>query len=154
MLSPEERATIDHELAIVPQRRAACIEALKAVQHHRGWVDDDALQDVADYLGMSTAELDGVATFYNLVFRRPVGRHVIRICDSVSCWILGHEALLAALARDPGVRPGETSADGRFTLLPMPCLGVCEAAPALMVDDDLHTELRPERLGAILEGYE
>jgi len=154
MLSADERAAIDAEVAIVPQRRSACIEALKTVQRHRGWVDDDALQDIADYLGMSTAELDGVATFYNLVFRRPVGRHVIRLCDSVSCWILGQEALLARLARDPGVRPGETTPDGRFTLLPMPCLGVCEAAPALMVDDDLHTDVRPERLAAILEEYE
>ena len=89
MLSPEETTEIEHELAIVPYPSGACIEALKAVQKHRGWVSDEAVRDVANLLGMSPEEVDSVATFYNLVFRHPVGRHVIFLCDSVSCWITG-----------------------------------------------------------------
>lgn len=154
MLSPEEREEIERELAIVPEPRSACIEALKAVQRHRGWVSDEALRDVASLLEMSEAELDGVATFYNLIHRRPVGRHVILLCDSVSCWIMGCERLREAFAGELGLAPGETTADGRFTLLPMACLGDCDHAPVLMVDEDLHRDVDPRKLGAILDGYE
>jgi NADH-quinone oxidoreductase subunit E len=155
MLSPAEIQAIDHELAVVPERRAACLEALQVVQRHRGgWVDDEALRDVAAYLGMSAAELDGVATFYNLIRRQPVGRHVIHLCDSVSCWILGYEGVRAALRERLGIGFGETSGDGRFTLLPIQCLGTCDRAPAMMIDEDLHRDLDVERLDAILDGYQ
>lgn len=153
MLSPQEIEEIDHEIAAMPQKRGACIEALKAVQRHRGWVSDEAVADVAAYLEMSPHEVDSVATFYNLIFRRPVGRHVIFVCDSVSCWIMGHERVQQALEDKLGVGLGETSADDRFTLLPIPCLGTCDHAPALMVDDDLHRDVEPAKVGEILEKY-
>jgi NADH-quinone oxidoreductase subunit E len=154
MLTPEESRAIDHEIAIVPERRSACLEALRVVQRHRGgWVDDEALRDVAEYLGMSEHELDSVATFYNLIHRRPVGRHVIHLCDSVSCWMLGYRRVQEALREALRIDLGETTADGRFTLLPIQCLGTCDRAPALMVDDDLHRDLRPDDLREILERY-
>ncbi len=157
MLSPEERAEIEEEAKRYPTRRALCIEAMKVVQRHRGWVSDEALADVAGALGMTREELDGVATFYNLVFRRPVGRHVVLVCDSVSCWIMGYGRLRDRLCRELGVGLGGTPADGRFTLLPIVCLGACDHAPAMMVDDDLHGDLDPERdpqrLPAVLERY-
>lgn len=153
MLSVQEREQIDHEVATVPDKQAACIEALKIVQRHRGWVSDEALADVAQYLEMSTADLDGVATFYNLIFRRPVGRHVIRLCDSVSCWILGSERLREAFAAQLGIHFGETTSDGRFTLVPIQCLGTCDHAPALMIDEDLYRDLAPEELAALLQKY-
>jgi len=154
MLSPEERKEIEEELARLPQKSSACIEALKAVQRHRGWVTDEGVRDVAAFLDMSPEEVDGVATFYNLIFRREVGRHVILICDSVSCWIVGYEALLDSLRQHLGIVLGETTPDGRFTLLPIPCLGTCDKAPALIVDEDLHTNLSPDDVGAILERYD
>jgi len=155
MLRPEEIRAIDHEIEIVPERRSACLEALQVVQRHRGgWIDDEALADVAAYLGMSVAELDSVATFYNLIRRRRVGRHVVHVCTSVSCWIMGYESLRARLSERLGVYFGETTADDRFTLLPIQCLGTCDRAPALMVDEDLHRDLEPEGLDAILERYE
>lgn len=154
MLSAEEIAEIEHELAIVPRKSGACIEALKAVQRHRGWVSDQAVRDVAALLEMSPEEVDAVATFYNLIFRKPVGRHVVFLCDSVSCWVMGCEALREALAEKAGVGFGETTGDGRFTLLPIQCLGTCDHAPALMVDEDLHQDVAPEGIAAILEGYE
>lgn len=153
MLTPEEKAEIDRELTWVPVRSAACLEALKVVQRARGWVDDAALRDVARYLEMSDAELDSVATFYNLIFRRAVGRHVIYFCDSVSCWLLESERLRDAVTQRLGVRFGQTTADGRFTLVPIQCLGCCDKGPAFMIGDDLHVEVEPETLGAILEGY-
>lgn len=153
MLSERERAEIDEELSHLPTKRAACIEALKAVQRHRGWVDDQALDDVAVYLDMSREELEGVASFYNLIFRRPVGRHVILVCDSVTCWMLGCDQLQKALEAKTGAAPGAISKDGRFTVLPMACLGACDRAPALMVDEDLHGDVTPEGLDDLLEEY-
>lgn len=157
MLSVDERAEIEEEAKRYPTRRALCIEAMKIVQRHRGWVSDEALADVAEALGLTRDELDGVATFYNLVYRRPVGRHVVLVCDSVSCWIMGYGRLRDRLCRDLGVALGGTTADGRFTVLPVVCLGACDHAPAMMVDDDLHGDLDPERdprrLAAALERY-
>jgi NADH-quinone oxidoreductase subunit E len=80
---------------------------------------------------MSPAEVDSVTTFYNLIFRRPVGRHVILICDSVSCWIMGYEQVLNHIKRRLGVEIGQTTTDRRFTLLPIACLGACDKAPAV-----------------------
>jgi NADH-quinone oxidoreductase subunit E len=154
MLSYEEIADLEHELEIVPRREGACIEALKVVQRHRGWVSDEAVREVADFLGMSPAEVDSIATFYNLIFRHPVGRHVIFLCDSVSCWLLDGDGVREGLRQRLGIGFGETTGDGRFTLLPIQCLGTCDRAPALMVDEDLHREVDPSRLDEILGGYE
>lgn len=153
MLTVEEKQEIVNELQHYPDRRAACIEALKVVQAHRGWISDESLRAIADFLDMTPDELDGVATFYNLVFRRPVGKHVILLCDSVSCWIMGYERVRARLKTRLGIDFGETSADGRFTLLPVPCLGTCDHAPALMVDSDLHRDLDTDKIDAILAQY-
>ncbi len=154
MLTSEERAEIEQEMPRYPDRRALSIEALKVVQRHRGgWVSDEALGDVAEFLDLSRAELEGVATFYNLIFRRPVGRHVILVCDSVSCWIMGYDRLREALGARLGIGLGQTTADGRFTLLPIVCLGACDHAPTLMVDADFHPDVDPDRVDALLEGY-
>lgn len=153
MLSEAELRDIEAELAHYADPKAACVEALKIIQRRRGWVSDEALEEVAERLAMSRAELEGVATFYNLIFRRPVGRHVVLLCDSASCWILGYERLLEHLRGRYGIGFGQTSADGRLTLLPSQCLGACDGGPAMVVDDDLHRNLTPERLDAILAGY-
>ncbi len=153
MLTAEERKEIEADVALYPYRRAGTIEALKVVQRHRGWVSDESVKDVAELLGMTPDEVDGVATFYNLVFRRPVGRHVILLCDSVSCWVMGHDAIRDRLQARLGIRPGETTPDGRFTLLPTVCLGACDRAPAMMIDGDLHGGLDPGTIDAILAKY-
>lgn len=153
MLTAEERQEIESELQHYAYREAAAVEALKVVQRHRGWVTDEGLQDVAELLGQTPAELDSVATFYNLVYRRPVGRHVILICDSVSCWLMGYDNLREYLAGRLGIGLGETTADGRFTLLPNACLGACDQAPVLMIDDDLYGNLDREKIDALLARY-
>jgi NADH-quinone oxidoreductase subunit E len=153
MLTPEERAEIEAEMPHYPTRRAVSIDALRIVQKRRGWISDDALRDVAEFLEMTPAELDGIATFYNLLLRKPAGRHVIWICDSVSCWIMGCQKQREWLEQRLGIRLGETTPDNRFTLLPIVCLGCCDRAPAMMVGEDLHTNLTPERIDGILERY-
>src|ERR671929_59388 len=91
MLSDVERQEIEAELGQYAQKQAACVEALKVIQRHRRWVSDESLREVAALLDMTPDELDGVATFYNLIFRRPVGQHVAFVCNSISCWIMRHE---------------------------------------------------------------
>lgn len=153
MLTAEEKQEIEEELKAYPFRRAGVIEALKVVQKRRGWVSDESVRDVAGVLGLSPEEVDSVATFYNLIFRRRVGRHVILLCDSVSCWVMGYDRLREHLAGHLGIGMGETTPDERFTLLPIVCLGACDVAPAMMVDDDLHGNLTPERIDEILGRY-
>jgi NADH-quinone oxidoreductase subunit E len=153
MLSAEERCEIEAELAHYPQKQAVCIEAMKIIQRHRGWVSNEAIKDLAALLEMTPDELDGVATFYNLIFRQPVGKHVILLCDSVTCWIMGYDRLRQHLTSRLGIQLGETSPDGRFTLLPIVCLGTCDHAPALMIDNDLHRDLDSTKLDEIVANY-
>ncbi len=137
MLSDEERREIEQELPRYGRKQAVCIDAMKIVQRHRGWVSDEAIGDIAAFLEMSPDELDSVATFYNLIYRKPVGRHVILLCNSVSCWIMGYERVREQIEQRLGVALGGTSDDGRFTLLPAVCLGACDHAPVMMLDDEL-----------------
>ena len=153
MLTAEEKKEIEAEFPRYEQKRAACVEALKVVQRHRGWVSDEALIAVAEFLEMTPAELDGVATFYNLIFRKPVGKHIILVCDSISCWIMGYERILQHLQNRLGIVLGETTADGVFTLLPIVCLGACDQAPAMMIDDELYGNLDPDKIDEILTKY-
>jgi NADH-quinone oxidoreductase subunit E len=145
MLTEAERKEIDAEAAHYPYKRAVAIDALKIVQEHRGHVSDEAMDDVAAYLELSRAELEGLCSFYNLLLRKPVGRHVIWLCDGVSCWLTGYGRLRRQLEKTLDVKLGQTTADGRFTLLPIVCLGACDHAPVLMVDHDLHRDLDPDR---------
>ena len=153
MLTQDEIQAIDHEVQLVPHKKAAVIEALKIVQHQRGWISDESVEAIAAYLDMSPAEVDSVATFYNLIFRKPVGRHVILLCDSISCYVMGYTQLYEALQQHLSIRFGETSADQRFTLLPNACLGCCDHAPALMIDEDLYLDVKEEQLTEILKMY-
>lgn len=154
MLSEHERREIEDVLSHYGgNAQAASVESLKALQRERGWISDGTLAELAAFLDLSKEDLESVATFYNLIFRRPVGRNVILVCDSVSCWLMGYEGVRARLCERLGVGLGETTQDGRFTLLPTVCLGDCDHAPVMMVNDDLHRELDPETVGSILDRY-
>ncbi|HEU5146708.1 MAG TPA: NADH-quinone oxidoreductase subunit NuoE [Chryseosolibacter sp.] len=153
MLTIEEKQDIEKAISIMPVRKSACIEALKVVQHHRRWISDESLRDVAAYMQMTPEELDSVATFYNLLFRKPVGRHVILVCDSISCWVMGYDQIKDHLMKKLGIKYGETTRDERFTLLPNCCLGTCDTAPALMIDRDLYRNVTVDQLDEILKKY-
>lgn len=154
MLTEEEKHEIEEEFKLYPYKSAAAIEALKVVQKHRRWVSDESIKDIAQLLDITPDELDSVATFYNMIYRKPVGRNVIHICNSVSCWVMGYESILKHLIERLGISYGQTSADGRFTLLPVQCLGTCDHAPALMINGDLHRDLTPDKINSILEKYQ
>jgi NADH-quinone oxidoreductase subunit E len=151
-LNDEEREAIDKEIQCYPIRQSACIEALKIVQSHRGWVSDDAVDAIAAYLQMSPAQVDGVATFYNLIFRQPVGDKVILLCNSVSCWIMGCEKIQQAIKQKLNIDFGQTTDDGQYTFLPIACLGDCDRAPAMMINQDHYSSVDKQSLDKILSG--
>lgn len=153
MLTVQEIEEIEKEIALVPVRRAACIEALKIVQQHRGYISDESLREIAIFMDMSVEDLDSVATFYNLIFRKPVGRNIILLCDSISCYVMGYEKVYDHLKEHLHIKFGETTPDGRFTLLPNCCLGTCDHAPALMINNELYRNLTHEKLDEILHEY-
>jgi NADH-quinone oxidoreductase subunit E len=150
-LTSAEIREIDAELAHMPQKSGAAIDALKIVQSYRGWVSDEALVAIARYLDMSPEALEGVATFYNLIYRQPVGDKVVLFCDSVSCWIRGCDGVKQKISEKLGVDYGETTTDNQYTLIPVPCLGACDKAPVMMVGDDLYTNLDDEKINQIFD---
>ncbi len=154
VLSDLELAEINAEIAHAPYPEAVAIDALKIVQSHRGWVSDDSLQAIARHLGMSSAELDGIATFYNLIYRRPVGEHVILLCNSVTCWMKGCDTLQEKVTQHLGIGLGQTTTDNHYTLLPVTCLGACDKAPVLMVGEELHENVTEASLEMLLDRQE
>ena len=149
-LSPEEISEIEHEIALVPRRDGAAIDALLIVQKHRGWVSDESLRAIARLLEMSAEELEGIATFYNLILRKPVGEKVILLCDSVSCWLRDCDQVKTRLSERLGIEYGETTADGRYTLLPLPCLGACDRAPVMMIGEETYLDVDAEKIDELL----
>ena len=153
VLSEEEVHEIEEECAHLPDRKSAAIDALMIVQRKRGWVSDQSLAAIARLLGMSAESLDSIATFYNLIYRKPVGRHVVMVCDSVSCYVMGADTLRERVEARLGVKLGETTDDDRFTLLPIVCLGACDKAPTMMIDDELFGHVAEEKLDDIFARF-
>lgn len=153
MLTEKEIKEIEEEVKQYPYPEVACIDALKIIQHHRGWVSDESVKDIAQLLNISNEDVDGVATFYSRIFRKPVGRNVILICDSVSCMIMGYKSLYDYISGKLGISFGGTTPDGRFTLLPISCLGDCDNAPAMMINEDHYNRLSIEMIDELLGRY-
>jgi NADH-quinone oxidoreductase subunit E len=152
-LHADDRATIEHDMTHYADPRAASIDALKVVQKRHGWVPDGAIYAIADVLGIPATDIEGVATFYNMIFRQPVGRHVITVCDSISCFLTGYDEVIAAIKLRLGIELGQTTADNRFTLLPICCLGACDKGPVLMIDNDTHGNIVASEVANLLERY-
>jgi NADH-quinone oxidoreductase subunit E len=126
------------------------VDLLRAIQSHYGWVPDDGVLLTAETLGVLPIEVEEVATFYDKIFRREVGRRVIHVCDSICCWATGAEMIAGHLQKSLGISLGETTADGLFTLLPTCCLGACGEAPAMMIGLTTYGRLTPEKIDQIL----
>ncbi|MFZ4857291.1 MAG: NADH-quinone oxidoreductase subunit NuoE [Desulfuromonadaceae bacterium] len=148
--------SLEHELrnriASAITNREAAVDVMKALQAHYGWLTDEAVVEAAGLLGLSPLQVEELATFYEMIYRRPVGRHVVHVCDSISCWAMGGETLLNHLSGLLNIKPGETTPDGLFTLLPCCCLGNCGEAPTMMIGDFLYGNLTPESADLILVG--
>jgi NADH-quinone oxidoreductase subunit E len=148
-LSSSEIMEINAEMRHYEDKAAVSIEALRIVQKHRRWVSDECVVAVAELLDMSTAQLEAVATFYNLIYRQPVGKTVIHYCNSVTCWMLGADQVRERLCQHLNVELGEMSADGEYTILPIVCLGACDHAPVAMVGDELRLDITEDAVNEI-----
>lgn len=136
-LSASEKHQIDEAIRHVPFPSGASIDALKIIQQHRGWVSDGCLAALATHMKLTTADLDAVATFYNLIFRQPVGKVVLHPCDGISCDLMGGREVRQCLSKKLNIRNGQTTDDNQFTLIPLPCLGACDKAPVMIADEQL-----------------
>jgi len=151
MLPAELRESLKRQIEGVEHPRELAVDVMFAVQEHYGYLSDEAVEEVAELLGMSPLEVEQIATFYTFIYRRPVGKYVIHVCDSVICWMGGHESIIEYLGRKLGVEMGETTGDGVFTLLPVCCIGYCDRAPAVLINKKVYGPLTIEKLDDILE---
>ena len=149
-LREAERERIEAAAAEFPHRRSALIPALRIVQESRGCVDADAMRDLAEAFSLHPMEVEEVATFYTMINTRPVGKHLIQVCRSISCFIMGGSPILRHLEGRLGIRVGETTRDGKFTLRTAECLGSCGTAPVMQVGEEYHENLTPEKVDQLL----
>jgi NADH-quinone oxidoreductase subunit E len=153
MLNDDARERIRLAALRYPDSRAALLPALHIAQAELGRLTDEAMRFIAEELNVPESDVYGTATFYSLIRRRPSGKHVISICHNLPCTLLGAEPLIDHLRARLGVEEGEVTADGRFSYHRIECIGRCDGAPAMLVDDDCHGDLTPEKVDEILERY-
>jgi len=150
MLPQELRDTLAERIACAEASREQAVEVMLEVQRHYGYMTDEAMVEAAELLDMTTLELEGLATFYDHIYREPVGKHVIHVCDSLICWMEGHESVIEHISSRLNVEMGGTTGDGLFTLLPVCCIGYCDRAPAMTIDGKVYGRLTPEKIDRIL----
>jgi NADH-quinone oxidoreductase E subunit len=149
-LSPAALDEIARLRGLYPEPRSALLPALHAAQAEVGYLTEAAMEDVGRALGVPLTEVASVATFYEMFHLEPLGRHHIRICTNLACYLNGCDRVLDHLCRRLGVRPGETTADGRVTVEAVQCLAACEEAPVLLVDADRHPRISPGAIDDLL----
>jgi len=151
MLSPEARRKITALRAEYETNRSAIIPALHVAQQDQGWLSVETQAEVAELLELTPQAVREVVTFYTMFQQKPVGRHHLQVCRNVACWLQGSHRLQKQIEERLGIQEGETTPDGRFTLISVECLGSCGTAPVLMVNDRYHENLSPEALDRLLE---
>ena len=152
--TPERRAALDEILTKYPknQKRSAVLAALYLVQEQIGYLTANGMRHIAPILEMTPAEVEDVATYYVMFHREPVGRHVLQVCRTLSCALMGAERVTEALSEKLGIGVGETDKSGMFTLVEFECLGACDRAPIVMVNNEQwHEQVRPEDVGKLLD---
>ena len=149
----ENRATLEAICAHYPadQRKSAILAALYLAQHQQGYLTQNAMRHVAEAIGCTPAEVEDVVSFYTMFYTRPVGRYVLQVCRTLSCALLGAERVTEELASTLGIKPGETDAKGEFTLLEVECLGACDRAPVVGVNDHWHECQRPADVAKLVQ---
>ena len=153
--TPERRAALDDMLTKYPpdRKRSAVLGALYLVQEQQGYLTANGMRHVAGILDMTPAEVEDVATYYVMFFREPVGKYVLQVCRTLSCALMGAERVTEALSEKLGIKVGETDASGMFTLMEFECLGACDRAPIVMVNNEhWHEKLKPEDAAALVDG--
>jgi NADH-quinone oxidoreductase subunit E len=150
LLAEDELAAFIHHAGELEHPREMIIDVLRAIQNNHGWVPDEGVELAASILGLEPIEVEEVATFYDKIFRRRVGRFVIHICDSICCWSNGGEEIAEYLQKTLNIKLGQTTADELFTLLPSCCLGGCGRAPLVMVGQRFYGSLTPEKVDEMI----
>ena len=152
MLTEESKTKIDALLPRYPTKKAALLPSLYIAQaQNDGWLPREAIKDVAEYLGLAPAFVEGVATFYTMYNKAPVGKHHVEICHNIVCMVRGSDALIDHVGKKLGIGTGETTPDRKFTLNAAECLGACANAPCMMVADKYYEDLTPEKVDKILD---
>lgn len=150
LLDEEELMAFIQHAGELEHPREMIIDVLRAIQKNHGWVPDAGVELTATILGLTPIEVEELATFYDKIFRQPVGRYPIHICDSICCWTRGGEEIAAHLQSSLGIALGQTTADGLFTLLPSCCLGACGRAPAVMIGQRFYCFLTTAKVDEII----
>lgn len=153
-LTKNEIHEIQNEQKCYKNNKAVCIEALKIVQKYRGWISDNIIYEIANLLKISYSEIEEVATFYNQIFRKPVGKNIIRYCDSFVCYINGYKDIKKKIENTLNIQAGQTTKDKKFTLLPTCCLGFCNKSPAIMINNDTYGPLKNDIIFDLLGKYD
>jgi NADH-quinone oxidoreductase E subunit len=152
--TPENRAKLEDICSRYPadQRKSAILAALYLAQHQQGYITGNAMRQVAEAIGCTPADVEDVVSFYTMFYTRPVGRQVIQVCRTLSCALMGAERVTEELSHALGIKPGETDAAGEFTLIEVECLGACDRAPVVGVNDHWHECQRPDAAKALVQG--
>ena len=151
MLPPQVKENLSVAVARAEHPREKAIDVMFELQLHYGYMSDEAMVEASELLGMTTLELEELATFYDFIYRSPVGKYVIHVCDSAVCWMLGHQSVIDYLSTRLNVKMGGTTADGLFSLLPVCCIGYCDRAPAMLINRKVYGHLTPEKIDRILQ---
>jgi NADH-quinone oxidoreductase E subunit len=151
--TPENRARFDEVITRYPpdRRRSAVLPALYLAQQQQGYITANAIRHVAELLGITRADVEDVVSFYTMFYRKPVGRYLLQVCRTLSCALNGAERVTEALVDKIGIKPGQTDADATFTLIEVECLGACDRAPVVMVNDAWHECLQPEDAAKLVD---
>jgi NADH-quinone oxidoreductase subunit E len=150
MIPETLKKELQQRVAHAVTKREAAVDVMKELQRHYGWLTDEAVAEAAGLLGLSPLQVEELATFYEMIYRRPVGNAVIHVCDSISCWAMGGETLLKHLESLLGITAGQTTPDGAVTLLPCCCLGNCGDSPTLIIGEQIHGKVSLERAAKIV----
>ena len=151
MLPETLEKKLQTEIARADHPRELIVDVIYALQDHFGYLSDEALEAAARLLDMTPLEVEELATFYTFIYREPVGKYVIHLCDSLICWMEKGDDLAGHLQKRLGIQMGETTADGLFTLLPVCCIGYCDRAPAILVNRMVHGPLTLASLDALID---
>lgn len=151
VLSAEAIARINGIVEKYPAKRSALLPALHVAQNEVGWLTRDAMEEVAELLGVSLDQVEEVASFYTMFYTEPVGTYVLEVCKTLPCSILGADEIIDYIADRLGIQPGETTADGMFTLMRVECLAACHRAPVMQVNHRYYQDLTPEKVDALIE---
>jgi len=126
---------------------------LQEAQNKFGYLPEEVIAELAESLKIPVNDVYGIATFYSFLSTRPLGRNVIRVCKSLPCYLKNYQTIISAVEKEIGIKPGETTPDGKFSLQLTNCIGLCDKAPAMLINDDPHVDLTPDKIAQILADY-